>query len=224
MHGKAHYGWVWLAGSAVLLVMGAVHPDRIPFGDQDALARMARIDAAAHGLAILGIGLLIVGQVGWSRMLGLHRPVVLLALVAAVLPAAGIVVAAALDGLVIPRIAQEWMNSDEVARAGQEQLIRFCVLIASALTRVYMLLTAVAILLWSWVLHRDARHRSLPWVGSAVGVAALATLVGGPVYVSVHELIALVVGQSVWMICAGVLMIREDAPCAPEGRDPIHGD
>jgi hypothetical protein len=41
-----------------------------------------------------------------------------------------------------------------------------------------------------------------------VGLAGIATLFGGPAYINVHELLVLVAGQSVWMVWAGVLMIR----------------
>jgi hypothetical protein len=206
---EARYGAILISGSAVLLLMALVHPSAIPFGDREALARMTLVDGVAHTLAILGTWLLLVGQAGFSRMLGLQRTVVVAALLAAALPAAGIVVAAAFDGFVIPKLAEQWLDSGEPARAGLQQLIRFCVLAASALTRIYMLLIAVAILLWSWVIYRDHLSRGLPWVGGVVGLAGIATLLGGPAYVSVHELLALVLGQSVWMVWTGVLMIRK---------------
>lgn len=208
MRQEARYGAILIAGSAVLLMMAVVHPSAIPFGDRAALARMTLVDAVAHSLAILGTWLLLVGQVGLSRMLGMQRTVVMAALVASALPAAGILVAAALDGFVIPKIAEEWMRGDDTAHAGLEQLIRLCVLVASSLTRIYTLLVAVAIMLWSWVIHRDYLSLGLPWVGGVVGLAGIATLVGGPAYVSVHEVLAMMIGQSVWMVWAGVLMIR----------------
>ena len=209
MRQEAQYGAILISGSAVLLVMGVVHPSAIPFGDREELARMTLIDEMAHSLAVLGAWLLLVGQVGFSRMLGLQRTVVLAALVASVLPAAGIVVAAALDGFVIPKIAEQWMGADDTTRAGPKQLIRFCVLIASSLTRIYMLLVSAAILLWSWVVYRDRLSIGLPWVGAAVGLTGIATLFRGPAFVSAHELLALVAAQSVWMVWAGVLMIRK---------------
>jgi hypothetical protein len=205
---EARYGAILICGSAVLLVMAVVHPSAIPFGDRGALARMSLVDAVAHALAILGTWLLLVGQVGFSRMLGLQRTVVVAALVASALPAAGIVVAAALDGFVIPKIAEQWMDGDDTARASLLQLIKFCVLVASSLTRIYMLLLAVAILVWSWAVYRDHLSLGLPWVGAVVGLAGIATLFGGPAYINVHELLILVSGQSVWMVWAGVLMIR----------------
>jgi len=212
MRQEAQYGTILMAGSAVLLVMSIVHPSSIPFGDPEALTRMALVDAVAHSLAVLGTGLLIVGQMGFSRMLGLQRPVVIAALVASALPAAGIVVAAALDGFVIPKIAEQWTGADDTSRAGLRQLIKFCVLVASSLTRIYMLLVATAILLWSWVVYRDRLSTGLPWVGAVVAAAGIATLLGGPAYVSVHELLALVAAQSAW---AAVLMIRNRTTVDP---------
>jgi hypothetical protein len=79
------------------------------------------------------------------------------------------------------------------------------------------LLTAAAILLWSWLVHRDHLSLGLPWVGAVVGLAGIATLFGGPAYVSVHELLAMVAGQSVWMVWAGVLMIRRGRTVSSAG-------
>jgi hypothetical protein len=195
----------------MLLVTGVTHPQAIPFGDNAALAHMALIDAIAHSLAILGTWLVLVGLVGMSRMLGLNRVTVMAALVAFALATFGVMIAAAFDGFVVPKLADQWMDSDTIARADLKQLIRFCVLVASSLTRIYLLLGAIAISLWSWVIYRDRRSQGLPWVGAVVGVAGIATLIGGPVYVSAHEVLALVAVQTVWMVLAGLLTMRPDA-------------
>ncbi|MEO7432311.1 MAG: hypothetical protein ABIR62_09840 [Dokdonella sp.] len=215
MSQQIRYGAILISGSAVLLLMSVVHPSAIPFGDEVALARMAIVDAFAHSLAIVGVWLLLVGQAGLSRTLGLQRPMVAAALLASAMASTGLVVAAALDGFVIPRIAHEWTGADATARAGLEQLIRFCVLAASSLTRIYIMMVALAILLWSWVIRSDRLDAALPWVGGIVGLAGFATLFGGPAYVHVHELMLLVLGQSVWMVWAGMWMIRTDRTAAP---------
>ena len=208
MRDQARYGAILIAGSATLLVMSVMHPSSIPFGNPEALDRMGMVDAVAHSLAIIGTWLLLVGQVGFCRMLGLKRVAVTAALLACALPVAGIVVAAALDGFAIPKLAEQWVSADDAARANLKQLIKFCVLVASSLTRIYVLLVATAILLWSWILQRDRLSRGLPWLGGAVGLAGIATLFGGPAYVSVHEILALMIGLSAWMVWAGILMIR----------------
>lgn len=210
MRQETPYGALLILGSAMLLVTGAIHPGSIPFDDNAALARMALVDAFAHSLAILGTWLVLVGLVGLSRMLGLTRVAVMAALVAFALAASGVMVAAALDGFVVPKLAEQWMDADNISRGELKQLIRFSVLIASSLTRVYLLLGAVAIALWSWAIYRDRQSSSLPWVGAVVGVAGIATLIGGPAYVSTHEVLALVAGQAVWMVLAALLTIRRD--------------
>ncbi len=196
-----------LAGSGVLLVMGVLHPSAIPWGDDTALARAAVIDAIAHSLAILGTWLVLVGLVGQSRMLGLQRVPVMAALVAFALATAAVVVAAAIEGFVVPQLAQQWTGADLVAGGDLKRLVRFCVLTASALTRVYLLLGAVAIALWSWVIYRERLHRGLPWVGAVVCAAAIAMLIGGSPFISAHEVLALVAGQAVWMFLAALLLI-----------------
>ena len=215
MNNQTGHGAMLILGSAILLLMSVIHPSAVPFGDSAALARMAVIDALAHGLAIVGAWLVLVGLVGLSRLLGFQRVTVTAALVAIALATAGIVVAAACDGFVVPKLAEQWSGADSIARDTLKELVRFCVLLASSLTRIYLLLGTTAMALWSWAIHRDGLSRSLPWVGVAVAVAGFATLFGGPAYVNVHELLALVLGQSVWMILAGLMLIKHGKESPP---------
>jgi hypothetical protein len=208
-HGKA-YGAILLSGSAVLLVMGLMHPSAIPWGDDTALAKLAVIDAFAHSLAILGTWLVLLGLVGLSRMLGVERAPVMAALIAFAMASVAVVVAAALDGFVVPKLAQQWTEADNAAGGDIRRLVRFCVLTASALTRIYLLLGTVAVSLWSWVIYRDRLNYGLPWVGAMVCVAGVAMLIGGSAYISAHEVLALVAAQTVWMLLAALLMIRKE--------------
>lgn len=202
------YGAILLSGSVVLLVMGAMHPIAIPWGDDVALSRLAAIDAFAHSLAVLGTWLVMLGLIGLSRMLGLQRVTVMAALAAFALASVAVVVAAALDGFVIPKLAQEWTNADNAGGRDLQELVRFCVLAASSLTRIYLLLGAVAVSLWSWVIYRNRLSAGLPWVGAVVCLAGMAMLIGGSAYISAHEVLILVAGQAVWMLLAALLMFR----------------
>jgi hypothetical protein len=214
MRKETAYGAILLGGSAVLLVMGVMHPSAIPWGNDAALARLAAIDAFAHSLAILGTGLTLLGMVGLSRMLGSQRVPVTAAMVAFALASSAVMVAAALDGFVLPTVAQHWTEADKIAGDDLKRLVQFCVLTASSLTRIYLLLGAIAIALWSWVIYRDRLDSALPWVGSMVCIAGIAMLIGGSPFISAHEVLALVTVQTVWMLLAALLMIRRRA--APE--------
>lgn len=215
MRNETAYGAILLSGSAVLLVMGVMHPGAIPWGNHAALAHLAVIDAFAHGLAIVGTGLTLVGLTGLSRMLGTQRIAVTAGLVAFMLASSAVMVAAALDGFVLPTIAQQWTEADTIAGGDLRRLVWFCVLTASALTRIYLLLGAIAITLWSWVIHRDRLDSALHWVGAMVCIAGIAMLIGGSPFISAHEVLALVAVQAVWMVLAALLMIRRGA--APRG-------
>jgi hypothetical protein len=136
MRHESAYGVILLSGSVVLLAMGVIHPRAIPFDDNTALARMATMDAWAHSLAILGTWLVLLGLVGLSRLLGLQRVKVMAALLAFALATVGVVVAATLDGFVVPKLAEQWSEADKVVRGNLMQLMRFSVLVASSLTRV----------------------------------------------------------------------------------------
>ena len=206
MRREKTYGGVLIASSIVLLLMSVTHPASLPPA-RVALEHIALIDAIAHSLAVLGVGLSLWGLTGLSRFLGFERPLVVAALIAFALPAAGITVAAALDGFVIPKLALQALDADAARRDTLHTLIGFCVLVASSITRIYMLLGAAAIALWSWVIRDRQLSRRLPLLGAVVAVAAIATTFGGPAYISVHVLLLLVLVQSAWMVWAGVLMM-----------------
>jgi hypothetical protein len=202
------YGRVLIASTLVLLVMSVTHPGSLP-PTRAGLEHVAIVDAFAHSLAIVGVWLASWGLFGLSRSLGFERPMVIGALLAFALSSAGVTVAAALDGFVIPKLALQALDADEPTRATLWSLIRFCVLTASAITRIYMLLVAVAIAMWSWVIRAQGRSRGLPLCGAVVALAAAGTTFGGPAYISVHVLLLAVAVQSVWMVWAGVLMISQ---------------
>jgi len=205
---KVH-GLVLIASSLVLLVMNVTHPGHLP-DTRAALERVGLVAAIAHSLAILGVWLALWGLAGLSRFLGLERPMVVGALIAYALAAAGITVAAALDGFVTPQLALQALAADDATRATLHSLIGFCVLAASSLTRIYMLLGAAAIAMWSWAIGAGAYSRGLPVLGALVALIALGTTFGGPAYISVHVLLLLVLVQSAWMVWAGMVLLGRD--------------
>jgi hypothetical protein len=208
MRQEKTYGLVLIASSLVLLAMGATHPGRLP-STREALEHVGLIAAIAHSLAILGVWLALWGLAGLSRFLGLDRPMVLGALIAYVVPAAAVTVAAALDGFAVPQLALQALDADEATRHTMHSLIGYCVLVASSLTRIYLLLGAIAVAMWSWAIRVQGLSRGLPLLGAAVALVAVGTTVGGPAYFSAHMVLLLALVQSAWMVWAGVIMIRK---------------
>jgi hypothetical protein len=215
MRQHTFYGSALIGGSLLLIAMGLTHPTGARlFTTREALEQFTLIDHVAHGLAIAGVCLAAVGLAGFSRFLGTTRPTVAAALVTFAMTASAMLVAPALDGFVVPQLANRWFDADAQTQAMLRQLVIFCVSIAGVLTRLYMTLGAIAILLWSFAAWRLSVSRVLPWLGAFVAIAGFATTFGGPPMVSVHELLALALGQALWMVWAGVSMLRSDAPAA----------
>jgi hypothetical protein len=220
MRNETAYGAILIVGSVVMLVMGITHPSALPWGDNTALTRLAAIDAFAHSLAIIGTGLVLLGLAGMSRWLGLQRVPVMAALVAFAMASVAVVVAATLDGFVIPAIALSWTEADKVAGVDLKRLVWFCVLTASAMTRIYLLLTAAAVGLWSWVIFCERLSSALPWVGLMIGITGGVRIFGGSPFVSVHEVLALALFQGIWMVLAGFMMIRKQRLAGCNSADP----
>jgi hypothetical protein len=208
MHSNKVHGAVLMASTLVLFVMVGMHPSRIPADSHEALEHLRLVAGFAHALAVVGVWLSLWGLAGFSQVLGITRPRVVAALTAFVLPAAALCVAAMLDGFVIPELAKGLVGADAAHQAEIWSLVRFCVLIASAITRLYLFAVALAIVLWSWEAMRAGFGRALLWVSLAIAALAIALCFGGPTFVTVHELMLLVIGQSVWMVWVGVLLWR----------------
>jgi len=193
--------------------MGLTHPTGAGLlASRQAVEGFTLADHAAHALAIGGIWMSVVGLAGFSRMLGATRPSVVAALIAFAMCSVAILFGVTLDGFVVPQLADRWIDADQATRATLQQLMQFCVSVASALTRIYMALGSVAILLWSFAVWRARLSTALPWLGLFVSIAAVATTIGGRPVVSVHELLALVLGWAVWMVWTGIVMLGTPDP------------
>jgi len=212
MRENSLYGCALIGGAVLLIAMGLIHPTGAQLlASREAFGHITLINHIAHGLAIAGVWACIVGLVGFSRMLGAAQPTVTAAVIGFTLSALTVVVAAGLDGFVVPELARQWFAADAATRVTLGQLMHLCVLIASTLTRIYVALGSASIVLWSLALARARLSHGLPWVGVLTALAAVAVAIGGPPFVTVHELLALALCQAVWMIWAGVIMIRARA-------------
>ncbi|MBV8210036.1 MAG: hypothetical protein JO133_08225 [Burkholderiaceae bacterium] len=210
MQSNRLYGYALIVGAVLLLTVGATHPTGAKlFESRESFEHVALVDRFAHSAGIAGLWLTVVGFAGFSRFLGAERPTVAVAFITITIATGAGLVAPAIDGFVVPQLGDRWFVADEATRSTLRLLMQYCVMIASALTRVYFVFASAAILLYSSELWRTQNNRGLARLGAFVALAAIATAVGGPSMVSVHELLALVVGQAIWMIWAGTILLKK---------------
>ena len=204
------YGAALILGTVASLGTGMLHPTG---GDllrsPETFEHVARINVLAHALALAGVWLTAFGIVGLARRLGTQRPDVTAAAVAYGLAAVTLVLAAITDGLVSTRLAERLIGTDVAAeRDLYKTLMTFCYYVASSLSRFYVTALAIAILLWSWAAWRTRFDRALPWVGAVIAIVALSAQLAGHMRMNIHDVILLVVGQGIWMVWAGVALLR----------------
>src|SRR6516165_8029312 len=77
MRQNTFYGSALIGGALLLIGMGLTHPTGARLlTTREALEQFTLVDHMAHGLAIAGVCLGLVGLAGFSRFLGTSRPTV----------------------------------------------------------------------------------------------------------------------------------------------------
>jgi hypothetical protein len=210
MRDERIYGTALILGTIALLGTGTLHPTGGNLlATAESFAHYAPINVLAHSLALAGVWLGCVGVIGLSRRLGTNRPDVTAALVAFGLASVAVSIAAVTDGLVSTRLAAAYVSTDiDADRKVLRGFMQYSYNIASSLSRYYVFAVAVALLLWSWAAWRTRFAVVLPWIGAAVGVTGLVAQLTGHMKMNTHDVLLLAVGQGIWMIAAGVTLLR----------------
>jgi hypothetical protein len=205
------YGIALLLSTVGLLATAGLHPTAPLMPDSSAtIERFSLMNKVVHGLALGSVWLSLFGVVGLSRSLGFQRPDVIAALTAFAMAAMMITFAAVMDGLVASELARRLIGADDAARQDVVQLMRHCFLIASSLTRFYVVAASAAIALWSVAMLRAGFSRVLPWVGFFTALLGFVGQFSGYLRMNTHDLMLMVVGQGVWIVWTGLVMIRRD--------------
>jgi hypothetical protein len=214
MRDERFYGTALILGTVAMLGTGTLHPTGGNLlASAESFAHFAPINVLAHGLALAGVWLGGVGVVGLSRRLGTNRPDVTAALVAYGLATVAVSIAAVTDGIVSTRLAEAYVASDvDADRKVLRGFMQYSYNIASSLSRYYVSAVAVAMLLWSWAAWRTRFAVVLPWIGAVVAVVGLVAQLSGHLRMNTHDVLLLAVGQGIWMVAAGVALLRAPAP------------
>ena len=207
----AAYGWIIIIGSLAAVAGMAVHPT----GGPDIMANVRDMvenggfNMAVHFGLLTTYLILLLGFVGLSDWLGLNRIFVrggLIAYCASVV--AGF--AAAISGPIAMRTI-----AFGYAQAGPDQAdyIRAAFRVAGAQNfawgRAWMIILSGAILLWSVeLIRREGMARYLGYFGLLVGAAGVIGIPLALIPLSPGALVFLVLGQTVWSVGAGMLLVR----------------
>jgi len=193
---------------AGLLVM-ALHPTGTQMFAHFEL--VSRLNIAVHSLALLATPFAFIGAMAISRRLAASPNLAVSAIVMYAFASVAVVLAALMSGLIAPRLAVRILDpSLPPDRATMlRMLLRFGGDINQASARVFVVGSAIAILLWSWAMLRTHSFaRPLAIYGCIFAVLSAVATASGSLPMDVHGFGAAMLGQAVWFIIAGKELLK----------------
>ena len=196
-------GIALLLGSLFIILTLVLHPVG---GSLEHLQSIRRIAIISHAIAILSIPLNILGYWGLSQIVGLRNALSASAVIIMGLAQIAVLLAAALNGLVIP-LFLERVEIMDASRPGISMILQYNFAINQAMDLVYITGMALALLLWSSVIISQKR---LPtWLGYSALIIGLIFLVSILMGFNLSDLNALRVFMSailLWTITVGAYL------------------
>lgn len=162
------------------------------------------LNEIVHAVAVLATPLLVFGAFALTKVIG--RPLAGLALASYVFGCVAVMSAATMSGFVMTQLVDA-AHTRGASRTGIDfqSLANLTHWQNQAYANVYTGLAAIAVLLWS-IAWRDAPLQRV--LGVVVGGGTLAWMLTGTMTLNIHGMMAVVLGQAVWMLFAASAMMR----------------
>jgi hypothetical protein len=201
-------GIALIAGSCCGIATMALHPTARDLFAPDKLATMALLLIGVHALAVASLPLMFLGALALSHRLASLDRLAIAALVVYGFALAAVLVAAVVDGFVVPGLARQIMTTAPPASEGWRIALYYNGLLNQAFARVFLVASSTAIVLWSAsILRSRALAPGVGIYGLLVGPAVVIAVVSG-LRLDPHGAGSLILGQSLWFIAVGTLLWR----------------
>jgi hypothetical protein len=200
-------GLALIAGSLGMIITMAVHPHGTVNPAQ--VESMARNLTIVHSLAVASLIVLFLGAWGLSRRLASPDRLDIIGLVVFAFASAAVMNAAVMDGFVAPNVMRRIVEAGAGAGETWRVVFRYNFEINQGFARLYAVTSSIAIIFWSLsILRNRTLARGLAAYGCVMGAAALIVVIGG-LAMDVHGFGAVVLGQAIWFVTAGMLLRRQ---------------
>jgi hypothetical protein len=203
-----------IGACAVLTMLAiAMHPQAEQRHMAEAVAEIGRLApmlAFVHGTVIAFMIVLLYGLTVYSLRRGLRRELVVGALVVYAAGAGVMVLAALIDGFLIPAIARTYAGAPpEVLRNGAS-ILAACGAAIQVLAKFGVVALSAAIALWSADLVRDGgRLRIAAIIGFAAALVSLGVLFVEGRFIVPLTLSIIVIAQGIWYLAIAALLVQE---------------
>lgn len=205
------YSVALIAGSLGAVVTMIIHPEahNVLGQPEDVARRYELISILAHSLALISFPVIFFGFLGFSRRIGLNRPLVSAALIGYGFGGLAGSGAAVINGLVAPAIMRRMNGADPETQKFLHLILTNNALIGQSLTKIFVVASSLAIVCWSVGVPKLSRlARVLSVIGYVIGALGVIGILSGHLRLNVHGFGLLIFGQTFWIILAGVLLYR----------------
>jgi hypothetical protein len=201
-----------LTGSFGGLVTMALHPTGHDLVRNASAGAPNTLVTAVHMLALLAQPLVLAGALALTLRLRARRDLAVGAYVFFALASVAAIIATAASGVLAPSVLRGLADADEPTRAAMLSALRYTGLLNRTFATIYVMLSGVAILLWSGaVLAGRELPRALGVYGLLLGVALLLGIATGHLRLDIHGFGLVVLGEGVWMAWAAAQLWRAEA-------------
>jgi hypothetical protein len=201
-------GIALIAASLGGILTMALHPTVRDLFAPDKLAPMAILLVGVHALSVVSMPVLFLGGLALSRRLASPDRLALVALVVYGFALAAVLVAAVVDGFVVPSLAREIMTTAPPETEGWRIALYYNGFLNQAFARVFLVASSTSIALWSVsILRSRTLAPSVAIYGLLVGPAVIVAVVSGS-RLDPHGAGLLILCQSLWFIVVGSLLWR----------------
>ncbi len=204
-------GWILIAGATLSLGFAMAHPQLTAHELNAVLRQMiagATFNGWVHGILMALYVILAAGLLGFSRLLGLDRPLVSLGMVAYGVGIIAMVGAAVINGFALSLFAGRYAAVKPEQANAVAASINAMGSISGAWAGVGAVASSMAILVWSVTLLRfGGGWRVAGVIGMAIGAATSVMLISGTIILNVHGFMLLIFSQSIWIVAIGYLLL-----------------
>ena len=204
-------GVVLAACAVVMIVAISHHPTvgRAPRGDVLAkIVQLTALDQAVHAVVIAVAGGLLFAMVHYALRRGVRSNLVLGALVAYCIGTLTLIGAALIDGFLVPGLAARAVHAVPGVVDATFVVLGACALAIQVCTKLGLVATSVAVLLWSVdLLSAPPRAPAVAVIGVVTALVAPA-IAFATAYVNPQILGAIVILQAAWYVSVAALLLR----------------
>ncbi len=194
-------GVALLAGTLAMIAVMAHHPSGVPHGSE--AGAVMRLGIIVHAVAIATVPLTTFGFFALTRSIGFDNAPATLGFFFYLFGAVAVMLAAAMSGLVAPRLIEAQMAAAAADQSMIHALLRLEWYLNQSFAQIHVALFSAAIALWSlgWP-GKGVLAAAIQIAGLVIGIGVFAWLVSGTLTLDVRGMGAVVLAQSAWIVLA----------------------